>query len=437
MDVRLNSLVYGYRHDPAFRQWRRRGVRRHGKLIEAIRANSLRLIVDRPGRALREAVKCFLLSRSVQFDVLHDTWLDHKGPNGHLTLPERQATFYEQWREWQEGGELSPWPLDPSQACTEPFYCRGKSKSDGRWRTFYSFGIARTTRQRLVLAALDAASCNQYRDQAMCRGGMSVVVSDITRMLKENARLTYCATIDIQGCFDNIRLASAHDVLPLGPKVIQQTVAINPKEAIDRREREHTRHDRYLRRCDEFFASKPSLALPQGAASSSIVAYWLVEAGLPPLPPDRVFCYGDDLLVLGESPDDVRAEVCRVRRLFERHPAGPLQIVSEEPCDVRDGFEFLGIEFRRVQMTADETDSYAISARVPPEARARFLDGVRSRVSRAVECGDTALSEASGYVRSFLGSRPTHDRVELLVAACTVIEDLGIDATPIWELGVG
>ncbi|WP_152611831.1 hypothetical protein [Burkholderia sp. ABCPW 111] len=436
-DRRLDPLVYGYRYDPEFKQCRRRGVVRHGKLIEAIRAKSLRLITDRPGRALKDAVKCFLRSRLVQFDVLHDTWLDHKGPNGHLTLPERQATFYARWRDWRAGGELLQWSLDPSITCAEPFYRRGKPKGDGRWRTFYALDIARTTRQRLVQAALAAASCSQYRVQAMFRGGMSIVVSEVTQMLKDDASLTHCAEIDIRNCFDDIQLVTARDVLPLSPKVIQQTLAIYAQEAIDQRVREHRRRDHYLRRCDELFASGPSLALPQGAASSSLVAYWLIEAGLPPLPPDRVFLYGDNLLVLGESPDDVRAQVCLFRRLFERHPAGPLQIEAGEPRDVRDGFEFLGIEFRRVQTTADETDNYGISARVPPEARARFLDGVRSRVARAMECGDTALSEASRYVRSFLGSRPTHDRVELLVAACTVIEDLGIDATPIWELGVG
>lgn len=435
-DRRLDPLIYGYRYDPEFKQCRRRSVRRHGELIEAIAAKSLRLMTDRPGRGLKRAVKRFLRSPWVHFDVLHSTWLDVDGPYGHLTLAERQAGFYALWKDRQDGDEL-PWSLDPSVACSEPFYRRGKSKGEGRWRTFYSFGIARTTRQRLVCAALSAASCNQYRDQAIYRGGMSVVVSEITRMLRDDARLTHCAEVDIRNCFDTIRLAAAHDVLPLSPKVIQQTVAINPQEAIDHREREHRRHDHYLRRCDGSFASGTSLALPQGAASSSLVAYWLIEAGLPPLPPGRVFLYGDNLLVLGESSDDVRAQVCRFRELFERHPAGPLQITCEDPVDMRDGFEFLGIEFRRVQMTTGDIGRYFLSARVPPEARRQFLDSIRSRAVGARECGDTTLSAVSQYARGFLWSRPTHDRVELLVAACTVIEDLGIDATPIWELGVG
>lgn len=437
LDSALNPLVYGYRYDPEFQRWRRLAVRRHGELIEAIRRKSLRLTTDRPGRALKDAVKSFLRSRLVQFDVLHDTWLDGDGPFGHQTLPERQASFYVRWRDWRDGGELLQWPLDPSAACPEPFYRRGKPKRDGRWRTFYTFGIARTTRQRLVHLALTAATCNQYRVQALCRGGMSVVVDEVTRMLRDNPLLTHCAKIDIRDCFDNIRLGSAHEVLPLAPKVIQQTVAINVKEAIDQREREHRRHDRYIRRCDELFASGPSLALPQGAASSPLVAYWLIEAGLPPLSPDREFVYGDDLLVLGESQDDVSAQVCRFRRLFERHPAGPLQIkhAQPEPRDVRDGFKFLGIEFRRVERTVDGTGSYFVSARLPAEARAQFLDNVRSRGSQARECGDNELSNASSYVRGFLGSRPTDDRVELLLAACAVIEELGIDSAPIWALG--
>ncbi|MBB5409143.1 hypothetical protein HDG34_003080 [Paraburkholderia sp. HC6.4b] len=193
---------------------------------------------------------------------------------------------------------MLPWSLDPSVPCLEPFYRRGKSKGDGRWRTFYTFGIVRSTRQRLVDAALAAASCRMYRGQALYGGGMSTVVETITQMLKDNPLLTHCAKVDIRNCFDNIRLDLAQEVLPLTPKVIQHTVAIDVKEAIDQRERDHRRYEHYLRRCDEFFASGPSLALPQGAASSPLVAYWLIEAGLPPLPPGRVFSYGDDLFVL-------------------------------------------------------------------------------------------------------------------------------------------
>lgn len=437
LDSAINPLVYGYRYDPQFQQWRRLAALRRGELIEAIQRKSLRLMTDRPGRALKDAVKSFFRSRLVHFDELHRTWVDGNGPLGHQTLSERQAAFYARWRGCQQGGELLQWSLDPSIACAEPFYRRGKPKRDGGWRTFYTFGIARSTRQRLVHAALAAASCNQYRAQAMYDGGMSVVVDEIRRMLNDNRRLTHCAKIDIRNCFDNIRLGSAHEVLPLAPKVIQQTVAINVKEAVDQRERDHRRHDRYIRRCDELFASGPSLALPQGAASSPLVAYWLIEAGLPPLSPDRELLYGDDLLVLGESQDDVSAQVCRFRRLFERHPAGPLQIKhpQPEPRDVRDGFKFLGIEFRRVERTADGTGSYFVSARLPAEARAQFLDNVRSRGSQARECGDNELSDASSYVRGFLGSRPTDDRVELLLAACAVIEELGIDSAPIWALG--
>jgi hypothetical protein len=319
----------------------------------------------------------------------------------------------------------------------EPFYRRGKSKGDGRWRTFYTFGIARFTRQRLVDAALAAASFRMYRGQASYGGGMSTVVETITQMLKDNPLLTHCAKVDIRNCFDNIRLNLAHEVLPLTPKVIQHTVAIDVKEAIDQRERAHRRYEHYLRRCDESFASGPSLALPQGAASSPLVAYWLVEAGLPPLPPGRVFSYGDDLFVLGESQDDVSAQVCRFQQFFERHPAGPLRIDWEEPRDLRDGIEFLGIEFKRIQLTTSEARSYLVSARLPREARTQFLDSVRWRAEQGQACGDRALSDASRYVRSFLGNLSTHDRVELLVAARLIIEDLGVDATPIWNLGAG
>ncbi|MFP3433581.1 hypothetical protein SB781_27755 [Paraburkholderia sp. SIMBA_061] len=437
LDSALNPLVYGYRHDPEFQQWRQIAARRRKELIETIRRKSLRLVTDRPGRTLKNAVKSFLQSRLVHFDELHRAWLDGDGPFGRQTLAERQAAFYARWKAWQQGGELLRWSLDPSVACQEPFYRRGKPKGDGRWRTFYSFGIARTTRQRLVHAALEAASCDQYRTQAIYCGGMSAVVGAITRMLDDNPLLTHGTTVDIRNCFDNIRLESVYEVLPLTPKVIQHTVAINVKEAIDQRERDHQRYEHYLRRCYEFFASGTSLALPQGAASSSLVAYWLIEAGLPPLPPDRVFSYGDDLFVLGESQDDVIAQVCLFQRLFERHPAGRLQIDWEPPCDLRDGIEFLGIEFRRVCLTTSGADGYFVNARLPREARTRFLEGVRVRAERARKWGDGNLSDASRYVSSFLGSHLTDDRVELLVAACSLVEDLGIDATPIWDLGAG
>ncbi|MGF6409381.1 reverse transcriptase domain-containing protein [Paraburkholderia sp. MM5482-R1] len=435
----LNRLVYGYRFDPLFIQWRRQIARRHGELIEEIRRLSLRLIHERPGRALKEKVDRFLRSPLVQCDILHDTWLDQGGPFRHLTLAERQATFYTLWKDRIDDFELLPSPLNPSIACSEPFYRRGKPKHDGRWRNFYSFGIARTTRQRLVHVALAAATCNQYRAQSMYNGGMSAVADEVTRIFTDHPELTHWAKLDIQNCFDNIRLTSAHEFLPLAPKVIQQTVAINVKEAIDQRESDHRRYEHYLRRCTGLFASGPSLALPQGAASSALVAYSLIESGLPPFSPDRVMLYGDDLLVLGESQEEVRAQVCRFRSLFERHPAGPLQITLEGEGKLQEGFEFLGMEFKRIMQsrTTGAPLSLFTSVRLPASLRTRFIDNVRSRVEQAIEYGDPELSEASRYVRGFWGSKPTHDRVELLLQACLLIEQLGADSGPIWNIMAG
>jgi hypothetical protein len=94
------------------------------------------------------------------------------------------------------------------------------------------------------------------------------------------------------------------------------------------------------------------------------------------------------------------------------------------------------MEFKQVMRdkTIDAQRSIFVSVRIPPKVRIRFLDNVRLRVERALEDGDPQLLDASRYARGFWGSKPTHDRVELMLEACSLIEELGADPSPIWDI---
>jgi hypothetical protein len=422
-----------YRQDTDFRRWLRRIQLRHNSLRDDIFLNRPMSIYEKPTRSLRRAVTRFFRSHDVQWRQFHDAWM-RGGDSKTQTIAERQASFYEFWRSSSDGSTL-PWELDPSKQCDETFSARSQEKKIGGWRTVYKFGLVRSTRHRMVLTALRAAAATCSGFNYVQSGGLAQLAKDVTRAIRETPGLNSFASFDIRTCFDAVDLSDAHLVLPVGRKVVQQTIAIDPREAIDQRLPEHRRFSvryHFLYR-SQSFATRSPLALPQGAASSPIVAYTLIQAGCPPLPYDRVFQYGDDCLILGTSQQDVEAQSTLLTTQLERHAAGPLQLHMQDSGRLEDGAQFVGLcvlaKPGRPGSQGNgfpwESDSAFVSVRVGTEARERFRAIFRNKIALGIASHDFDLTEACSYAKHFLLSKPTDDRFELLNEACGIARDLG------------
>ncbi|MDO3621829.1 hypothetical protein Q3O98_12030 [Ralstonia pseudosolanacearum] len=436
--------VQAYKYNPEFRTWLRAASAFCTKRLLAIENRSLLLVADRPSKTLRDRVDRFLRAPDVHLFYLHKEMMRAGGVLSGHTLEARQAAFFGLWRVVREGGSL-PRELNPSKACGEPFNMCSQRKSSGRgWRTVYKFGIARCVRQQIVNDALMAASASQYRTQFMyTEGGRHEAIRAIETVVDSDPSLTHWAKLDLANCFDNINLSRAHEVLPVKRKVVQHTISINQQEAIDRRQLEHLQFERSkqilldsLSGSDYWpSASSYPLTLPQGAATSPRVAYWLIERGLPPLNPAREFMYGDDLLILGQTTQEVSVRASMFRELFRRHAAGPLQLIGEVG-ELAGGVEFLGMHISRAEHHSLFTGKQATYAAVDlaDGARERFLAKVRAKIQSGVASGDVALTEACRYIERFLNALPTGNRMPLVLAACAVARQCGGDPNAVMNV---
>jgi len=436
--------VTAYRRNPVFRIWLGRASAACAKKLHAIEGKSLRLITDEPSKALRDQVNGFLRARDVHLFYLHKEWMRTAGALKHHSLDVRQATFFNLWRMVRDGAQM-PWELDPNKACDEPFKMCSQLKPSGRgWRTVFEFGVARRARQQIVDDALMAASSRQYRTQFMyADGGRHEAIRDIERAINADPSLTHWAKLDLANCFDNINLSRAHEALPMKRKVVQHTISINRQEAIDRRQNEHLEYERSKRILldslsgSDYWPSASSypLTLPQGAATSPRVAYWLIERGLPPLNPAREFMYGDDLLILGQAGQEVSAKAAMFRELFRRHAAGPLQL-SGEVGELVGGVEFLGVRISRAEHHSLFTGKRATYAAVDlaDGPRERFLAKVQAKIRSGVASGDVALTEACRYIERFLNTVPTGNRLPLVLAASAVARQSGGDPNAVMSV---
>jgi hypothetical protein len=266
-------------------------------------------------------------------------------------------------------------------------------------------------------------------------GGREVMAHDIEQAINSTLGLGYFAKLDIVNCFHSINLSHASQVLPIGRKVIQHTVAVNPLEAIDRRTAEHLRWLRpYSRRnIAQAFASETPQVLPQGATCSPRVAYSLIEADMPPTEFDREFMFGDDFLILDTSPSGVTARIRSLVQALDRHPAGPLQLAMDARGALQDGGDIVGINFvtrsivERVHPDQAPAVRRFVHRTVSRQTYARFLDNVNVRIKRAVEHHDPELTEACRYIRQFLNAAPTDDHAFLIQQAMAIARDWGAD----------
>ncbi|QWC88281.1 hypothetical protein [Cupriavidus metallidurans] len=334
--------------------------------------------------------------------------------------PEWEDAFYASWLEYQHGARGMD-ELNPSKPLHESCVVYYERKRSGGMRRLWEFGLCMTARQLLVSEALKAIYARRVWSQMIFNGGLPVGVADIKEALR-HPELTHYAIVDVARFFDNVDLRGATQLLPLDRRVLENTLCVSPPS--DAR----VSMNRDTRICvSEVLDVNGRLALPQGAASSPVIAYGLLEQALPVRCLEHSFPYADDLLILGKSEEDVAAKVSLYEENLVRHPAGPLRLrridngeITEDGC-----FEFVGLMFS--VRDCDRGGLRRVRIEVSMGKRFEF----RERVQEAVEEDvlDMELSRTCEYLVGFLSGMPTDDHEYVVETACEIAQANGLQVS--------
>lgn len=397
-----------------YRRWRRNKLARQKSLL-----NALHVFAPATGplhtRSLEDNVGRYLSSKDMQLLALRRAMSRGRNP---------EWEDYARWLEYQNGARSMD-ELNPSKPLQESCFVRYEHKRSGGTRRLWKFGPCMTARQLLVSEALKAIYAQRVWSQMILDGGLPLGVADIKEALR-NPELTHYAIVDVARFFDSVDLRGATQLLPLKGRVLENTLCVSPTSDV------RVGMNRYARICvSEAVDVNGRLALPQGAASSPLIAYGLLEQALPVSCLEHSFPYADDLLILGKSEEDVAARVSLYEGNLVRHPVGPLRLRRVDDGEItEDGcFEFLGLVFSVQDGAAGGQRSTC--AEVSMEKRFKFRERLQETVAGDAAGRDRSLSRTRKYLAGFLSGMPTDDHEELVKVACEVVQAAGIHQSPL------
>lgn len=320
------------------RNWRRHAQRHQQRLLEEIADAG-------PTRAGRKLIKRYLNSRYIQSLAMFDVFNAGQDRDGAQEwAAECLPSLFERVTR-----------LDPGRPSTEPIAVSFKFKPNGGGRVTNSYGPVMRARQRMVRQVLQPLWRHQFLYQRQYRGGMRSLFADIRTELKTGLYQA-CAIVDVANCFDSVSHAFMHNHLPLPKEVIDHTV-IAEGESKDYRivttRAENRRYPNQPNGGDNIYDIYEHMhyvgqgwrGLPQGSACSPIIAYWCLEGALQQAGiRGPCFVWGDDILLLAQTLDELHAQMIALRTALECHPAGPFLLGREQIHELPSTFQFLKLD---------------------------------------------------------------------------------------------
>lgn len=406
-DARANALPREYV------AWRRRATAHKEQLRDQIRAAVRQQRTTCNDRALREAVGRYLTSKDTQLLALRRAM--SRGPrelgNG------RELRFIDTWAAYGSGASYSD--LHPYMPLSEHRFCRPVVKRSGGTRQIWEFGPKMTARQLLVLEALNPLVENRLSIQMIFSGGRVVGLNDVREALRDPT-LSHFATVDIASFFDSVDLQGATQLLPVDRRVLENTLCITSE-----RGSAFVSNSSELSNGAHGLAVCRPLGLPQGAASSSLIAHYLLEWAFERQDYEHLYPFADNLLILGSSKEDVAAKVSRYESSLVRHPAGPLRLGTIECGTITrpEGIEYLGVEFQ--VRDSGFSPMRKVTANVTAANHAAFAENIATRVAQDGRSQDASVPRTREFINGFLGAMPTDDHKHFIEMAANLVRASG------------
>ncbi|QGZ62473.1 RNA-dependent RNA polymerase family protein [Paraburkholderia acidisoli] len=402
---------------PGYRKWRREALFHQRVLRGDIEKAAL---LARDGRGLKQlcvAVGRYLASDDTQLLALRQVFSqgEPRGSNWEHSFVSH----------WDGRGEELRRKLHPGWPSAESRVPKYVPKADGAKRLTWRFGPSMRARHVLVKQALEPLIAARLWKQMLNDGGRVPGLYEVREALGDPA-ISHYASVDVKAFFDSVDLRRATQILPLTRQVLENTVCMRPE---DWARAQSNGAPPSIASCS--VAARRPLALLQGAASSPLIAYYLLESAFAGI--EDVFPYADNALILGYSPEDVDAKVSRYRSNLVEHPVGPLQLGSIERGEVTcaGGFDYLGVNFetsdnqygerRHVRLTVSESTLDA------------FFKKFDAWLASDKRNNDRSLSRASRALRGFIIAMPTDDRAAVLQSALQLAQRRGVGIQPLTD----
>jgi len=221
------------------------------------------------------------------------------------------------------------------------------------WRHIYSFGLDHRTRQEMVRRVIAARGDLHDAQRSARGGGLEGVSRDVCEALRSG--YNYAVLLDIQNFYPSIGREVLATRLKMPARVVDANMSpenFNVRTSLvgdNAQGRGSTPLDGMtMFRMRSSRANGYRRGLPQGSAASSIIAEAIMKDLVQALPQGVVaFSWCDDILVLTRTRTDADLSVARIRAAAAANPAGPFGFKRVQIRRVQDGFDFLGMRFRR------------------------------------------------------------------------------------------
>jgi RNA-directed DNA polymerase len=209
-----------------------------------------------------------------------------------------------------------------------------KKKPDGSLRSIFSYRVMQAAQQYLVwwvLAPRVRLHLGQY-----AVAGRDRTAAVVKAMELMEAGYDWVIRGDIKNCYPSMNGEKVLDNLP-GPRAVLRQVVLPPLEQHLLYSKKHAALIRLVRR-----------GLPQGAASTALVAAAALVPVLNELPDDVVpILYVDDFAIFAKSKAAAAHAMNTLREALRAAPVGHLELKICNIHHVTDGFRFLGYEIFR------------------------------------------------------------------------------------------
>ena len=344
----------------------------------------------RVSKKLRHLVANGLASARLQYAALYDAL----GASGNKEAALRFA------RDHLLDLPMADTRLNPRAPIHEPIRLKAVLKADGSYRPAFAYGPFMRARQELIASILRQLLRGKFRFQALERGASRrAVVSEISRLALDPA-YEVVATADIKNCYGTINPQYLIEFLPFPVDAIHNTILQPLNRTGDQYERvvvpEHMAAVIWPRPHARIPVSQPRRGIPQGSSCSPMIVHAVLEAIVGSLrTTEPIIQWADNLLIFGRTSREAVDLLSQLERCLGEHslrgiPAGPLTLGQRSISRIRDGFSFIGVDYR--------IEGERVTTSLSSESRGRFLDRLDERIDLDEAIDDGKYTSAMNYV---------------------------------------
>ena len=290
--------------------------------------------------------------------------------------------------------------LNPRRPSREPIRLKAVPKANGGYRATFAYGPQMQSRFGLVTSVLRPLLRNFFRYQALERGlSRTAFVAEVSRHAIDPS-FEVVLTADIRNFYGTVNPQYLQEFLPFPTDVIANTI-LQPLNRLGGENEslvipEPMAEVILPRSHAQVPVSQSRRGVPQGASCSPLIAHAVLETIMNDLGTNApIVQWADNLLIFGRSSREAadllrHLEGCLAGHHLRGIPAGPLTLGQATISRIRDGFDFVGVNYK--------LHDGRIATKVTDESQGRFFDRLGERIAIDRVANDGMYNSAMEYV---------------------------------------